>query len=280
MKITYLGTATLALEVGDVRLLTDPVFDPIGARYDFGPWYAPATWFSSEKTYRSPVSTTEVGDFDAVLLSHDHHADNLDLAGRCLVADARRVRRVVTTEASARRLARPPRGEDGPGRGLGLGDRAVGLSPGETARLGAVSVRATVARHGPSLLPQVHEVTGFLIDVPGGPRVWISGDTVLFPALRASLAAIAAERPVDVAIVHCGAVGFPRVPGLAGARFTFDAHEAATACRLLDAGLVVPVHRSGWAHFLQPEGELLDVLDREGLSSRTRVLGLGETLRL
>ncbi|WP_437712175.1 hypothetical protein WMF45_42410 [Sorangium sp. So ce448] len=35
------------------------------------------------------------------------HADNLDPAGRALVADEARVGRVVTTAPSARRLARP-----------------------------------------------------------------------------------------------------------------------------------------------------------------------------
>jgi len=40
--------------------------------------------------------------------------------------------------------------------------------------------------------PQVHQVTGFLLDIDGahGPRIWISGDTVMFPALHAALAAI------------------------------------------------------------------------------------------
>jgi L-ascorbate metabolism protein UlaG (beta-lactamase superfamily) len=284
MKITYLGTATLAIELGDTRLLTDPVFDPAGTRYDFGPWYAPRSWFESEKTYATPAAPEALGDFDAVLVSHDQHADNLDLAGRRLLADEARARRVVTTQPGARRLARAPAagpgGDDAPGQGLGLGERVVGLAPGGTTRVGDVSIRATVARHGPPLLPQVDEVIGFLVDVPRGPRIWISGDTVLFPALQETLAAIAAERAVDVAIVHCGAVGFPRVPGLSGSRFTFDGHEAAAACRALDAGLVLPVHRSGWAHFRQPEGELLDIFDRAGLGKRTRLIGLGDTISL
>ena len=137
---------------------------------------------------------------------------------------------------------------------------------------------ATVARHGPVYAPQVHQVIGFLLDVDDGPRVWISGDTVLFPALRRSLAAIGAERPVDVAIVHCGAVGFPRAPGFGRARFTFDAREAIEACRLVGARAIVPVHRTGWAHVRQPESELRAALDEAGLGARTRMLELGATL--
>jgi L-ascorbate metabolism protein UlaG (beta-lactamase superfamily) len=202
------------------------------------------------------------------------------MAGRTLVADRSRVERVVTTVPSARRLARPVSTKDAPGCGLGLGARAQGLRPGEKTRIGAVTIHATIARHGPSYAPQVHEVTGFLLDVEGGPRLWISGDTVMFPALASALEAIGKERPVDIAIVHCGAVGFPRALGFGGARFTFDAAEAVAACRLLDARTILPVHRSGWAHFRQPEEDLRVAFERAGLGDRTRMLALGETFAL
>lgn len=280
MELTYLGTATLVIRIGETRLLTDPVFDRIGAAYDFGLWFTPRAWFASEKQYETPPSPTTVEPFDAVLLSHDHHGDNLDLAGRAIVADPSRVARVITTVPGARRLARPAPAEDAPGRGLGLGERVLGLAPGATTRVGPITITATIARHGPSYAPQVHEVTGFLLDVDDGPRVWISGDTVLFPALEAQLAQIRSERRVDLAVVHCGAVGFPRAPGFRRARFTFDAAEAIAACRLIDPALVLPIHRSGWAHFQQPEAELRRAFAVAGLGGRTRFLELGGTLSL
>lgn len=280
MELTYHGTATLELRSGATRLLTDPTFDPAGSTYDFGLWLTPRAWFASQKLYASPLDPGSLGPFDAVLVSHDHHADNLDRAGRALVADRARARRILTTVPSARRLVRPRSAVDAPGRGLGLGDRAHGLAPGASTRVGEIVVTATIARHGPVYAPQVHQVIGFLLDVDDGPRVWISGDTVMFPALRRSLAAIGAQRPVDLAIVHCGAVGFPRAPGFGHARFTFDAREAIEACRLVGARTIVPVHRTGWAHFRQPETELRAALDEAGLGARTRMLDLGETLTL
>jgi L-ascorbate metabolism protein UlaG (beta-lactamase superfamily) len=278
MDLTYLGTATLALRTETAALLTDPVFDPRGSTYDFGLWFTPRSWFASEKLYTSPSLPS--GRFDAVLLSHDHHADNLDGAGRDLVADASRVGDVLTTIPSARRLARPRSAADAPGKGLGLGARARGLAPGQTVRVGDMTIRATPARHGPSYAPQVHEVTGFLIDVDRGPRIWISGDTVAFPALDAELRRIGAERPVDVAVVHCGAVGFPRALGFGHARFTFDAAEAIAASRMVQARTIVPVHRSGWAHFRQPESALVAAFDEAGLHDVTRFLALDDTLSL
>ncbi|MDC0673432.1 MBL fold metallo-hydrolase [Nannocystis radixulma] len=280
MELTYLGTATLVIRVGETRILTDPVFDAIGSVYDFGLWFTPRSWFASEKRYETPQRPASLGRFDAVLLSHDHHADNLDMAGRALIADASRVARVITTVAGARRLARPAGKTDAPGRGLGLGARAVGLEPDAQTRVGRTTITAIVARHGPVYAPQVHEVTGFVIDVDDGPRVWISGDTVLFPALAARLTQLRRERPVDLAVVHCGAVGFPRALGFHRARFTFDASEAIAACRLLDPKTILPIHRSGWAHFQQPESELRDAFAAAGLGERTRFLELGGTLEL
>ncbi len=278
MDLTYLGTAMLAIQCEKTRLLTDPALDPKGTTYDFGFWYTPRAWFASEKTYETPAIAP--GAFDAVLLSHDHHADNLDFAGRKLVADPDRVARVVSTVPSARRLARAISPHDAPGRGLGLGSRAQGLLAGQQTRVGDVVITAVPARHGPWFLPQVHEVAGFLLDVDHGPRVWISGDTVLFPELAGTLDAIGRQSPVDVAIVHCGAVSFPRAIGVASERFTFDASEAVEACRLVRAKTIVPVHRSGWAHFRQPETELVKAFERAGLGERTKVLALGETLSL
>ncbi|WP_434421741.1 MBL fold metallo-hydrolase [Nannocystis pusilla] len=280
MELTYLGTATLAIRIGETRLLTDPVFDAIGSTYDFGLWCTPRSWFASEKRYETPADPASLGRFDAVLLSHDHHADNLDLAGRALVADEGRVAQVITTVPSARRLARPPAKHDAPGRGLGLGARAVGLAPDARARVGPLTITAIVARHGPRYAPQVHEVTGFVVDVDDGPRVWISGDTVMFPALAARLAELRRERPIDLAVVHCGAVGFPHALGFRHARFTFDAAEAIAACRLLDAKTILPIHRSGWAHFQQPETDLRRAFAAAGLEERARFLELGATLKL
>jgi len=278
LDLTYLGTATLALRAGETRLLTDPAFDPRGSKYDFGLWFTPRSWFASEKLYTSPEVPT--GLFDAVLLSHDHHADNLDAVGRTLVADASRVARVLTTVPSARRLARDRSPNDAPGKGLGLGARAQGLKPGESTRIGSLAITAVPARHGPAYAPQVHQVTGFLIDVDHGPRVWISGDTVMFGDLERELARIGDERPVDVAVVHCGAVAFPRALGFGHARFTFDAAEAIAASRLVQARTIVPVHRSGWAHFRQPESELFAAFEAAGLGKQTRMLELGATFAL
>src|ERR1700754_3706999 len=93
IRLTYSGGPTILIEIGGLRLLTDPTFDPPGD-YQAGA-------FTHSKLAGPAVDASEVGNIDAVLLSHDHHFDNLDRAGRKLLSMAKRV---ITTPAGAKRL--------------------------------------------------------------------------------------------------------------------------------------------------------------------------------
>src|SRR6266545_5534123 len=73
-RLTHIGGPTVLIEVGGWRLLTDPTFDPPGGRYRFG-WGT-----GSQKVAGPAIAASEIGPVDAVLLSHDHHDDNLDAA--------------------------------------------------------------------------------------------------------------------------------------------------------------------------------------------------------
>jgi hypothetical protein len=75
LKVTYIGGPTALLELGELRLLTDPTFDPAGSDYP-----SPATVL--RKTQSPALTAEQVGAVDVVLLSHDHHFDNLDHALR------------------------------------------------------------------------------------------------------------------------------------------------------------------------------------------------------
>jgi len=94
VKITYIGGPTALLDWAGIRLLTDPGFDPAGGEYKTGPVVL-------TKTAGPALSADALGRVDAVLLSHDHHYDNLDHSGRKLPAQ---VPQVVTTPAGAERL--------------------------------------------------------------------------------------------------------------------------------------------------------------------------------
>jgi L-ascorbate metabolism protein UlaG (beta-lactamase superfamily) len=226
VRLTYIGGPTVLIEYGGWRLLTDPTFDPPGARYDFG-------WGTSSRKLSGPaVDLAELGRIDAVLLTHDHHADNLDHAGRDVLGAAGQV---ITTASGARRLG-----------------RATGLTPWSTTLLAAtgrptVEVTATPCRHGPAFSrPITGDVVGFALrgDDPDGGVLWVSGDTVLHDGVRR----VADRFRVDTAILHLGGVRFPLTGPL---RYTMTARHAVELCRLLRPRTVVPVHYEGWSHFRQ-----------------------------
>lgn len=230
-RITHIGTATVILEIGSLRLLTDPVFDNAGGYYSFG-WGTASTKLSAPA-----MSAGSLGRIDAVLLSHDHHDDNLDHKGRAFLPNAGQV---ITTVSGARRL-----------RGNAIGIRAwnsVELQSNDGLR---VRVTATPARHGPPLSrPFVGEVIGFLLEWEGQQHgaLYISGDTVWFRGV----AEVGRRFRVGTALLHLGGVRFPIYGPI---RFTFNGAEAVRAMRALHARLLIPIHYEGWRHFREARAE-------------------------
>jgi L-ascorbate metabolism protein UlaG (beta-lactamase superfamily) len=217
VRLTHIGGPTLLIEADGRRILTDPTFDPAGGRYRFG-WGT-----GSVKTAGPAIPAADVGPLDAVLLTHDHHDDNLDPAGRALLPGAGAV---VTTVAGAGRL----------------GAGAIGLAPWEAREVAGIEITATPCRHGPPLShPLVGDVIGFALRLSEG-LLWISGDTVLYDGVRE----VASRLRVDVAVLHLGGVQFPVTGPL---RYTMTAHDAAELCRLVRPRVVIPIHYEGWKHF-------------------------------
>ena len=227
VRITHIGGPTVLIEVGGWRLLTDPTFDPPGRRYFFG-------WGTMSRKLAGPaLAAAEILPIDAVLLSHDHHGDNLDPAGRELLPSAGAV---VTTASGARRL----------------GGTARGLAPWQTTRLEAperptIEITATPCRHGPPLSrPIVGDVIGFALrwDSQEHGVLWISGDTVLYDGVLQ----VADRLQVDIALLHLGGARFP-VSG--PVRYTMTAREAIELCRAVRPRTAIPIHYEGWQHFRQ-----------------------------
>jgi L-ascorbate metabolism protein UlaG (beta-lactamase superfamily) len=256
VRLTHIGGPTLLIEVGGWRLLTDPTFDPAGKRYAFG-------WGTSSRKLAGPAITPqELGPIDAVLLSHDHHGDNLDPAGRAFLPSAGVV---ITTVPGAKRL--------------GGGDHHRGLANWATTRLEApdrptITITATPCRHGPpGSRPIVGEVIGFSLQWDGQEHgeLWISGDTVLYDGVRE----VADRLTVDTAILHLGGVRFPVSGPL---RYTMTAREAIELCQLLQPRVAIPIHYEGWKHFREGRTAIEHELDHGPAEIRARFtwLPIGE----
>jgi L-ascorbate metabolism protein UlaG (beta-lactamase superfamily) len=253
VALTHVGGPTLLIEAAGWRLLTDPTFDPPGRRYAFG-------WGTSSRKLTGPALTpAELAPIDAVLLSHDHHDDNLDAAGREMLPSAGTV---ITTVSGARRLGAGA-------RGLEPWQSTVLEAPGRPA----IEVTATPCRHGPPLShPIVGDVVGFALRWEGQEHgaLWISGDTVLYDGVRQ----VAGRVDVGLAVLHLGGVRFPVSGPL---RYTMTAREAVELSSLIGPRTIVPIHYEGWKHFREGRDAIERELARapDDVSRRVRWLDIG-----
>ncbi|MFI1105840.1 MBL fold metallo-hydrolase [Streptomyces melanogenes] len=243
--VRVLGGPTALFEYGGLRFLTDPTFDSPG---DYASPGATLT-----KTAPSTAAPGDLGPIDVVLLSHDEHPDNLDNAGRALLAD---VPLTLTTPAGGQRL----------------GEKAKGLADWETIELnrpggGTVTVTGVPAIHGPGTREEVEsvlgQVVGFVLTGEGLPTVYVSGDNASLGAVKEVSERFA---PVDTAILFAGAPRFPIL--FDGELIVLDSTQAVEATQVLSARRVVPVHCDSWAHFTEGHDELEAAFTSAGLTDR------------
>ena len=245
--ITVLGGPTAVIDLGGLRIVSDPTFDAAG----------PHGYLT--KTAGPAVDEDALGPVDVVLVSHEAHPDNLDDRGR---AFARAAPLVLTGPVAAQRLGSP----------------AVGLSPWTSHTLprpdggGDLTVLAVPAVHGPEDGERdAHgnvncEVIGFVLSGQDLPTVYVSGDNA---SIR-TVAEISRRVPdVDAAVLHVGAA---RVPAkFDGRPLSLDSRRAAAAAAVLGADIVVPAHYDGWAHFSEGLPEIELAFHEAGLSSLLRI---------
>jgi len=240
LPLTLVGGPTLLFTYAGLRFITDPTFDEPG---DHG---------GLIKTAGPAVPVEEVGPVDVALISHDHHPDNLDDAGRAV---AHRARLALTTQAGAER------------------DSAfVGLAEGQSVTVTgevAVTVTAVPAQHGPAhVAPHTGPVIGFILSAEGWPTVYFSGDNSEVDVVED----IAAQHP-DVALaILC--VGAARVANRGPEPLTLDADRAVAVAGLWPRARIVPVHAEGWAHFSEPREHMVRVLT-EAVGHRALILDHG-----
>ncbi len=245
-RITLIGGPTALVEFGGLRFLTDPTFD--------GPGDYQLPHVTLTKTSRPAIAAADVGPVDAVLLSHDQHADNLDNSGRDLL---RKAPRVLTTAVGAKRL----------------GGNAEGLAPWETVNLSkdgkSVQVTAAPARHGPAgIEPLAGDVIGFVLtsNDPAVAPVYITGDTVWYDGV----AEVARRFKAGIVLLFAGAAQ-TRGPF----HLTMNTNDAIETATAFPNATIVPVHHEGWAHFRQSGDDLQKAFKALGFERRLHMLEPG-----
>jgi L-ascorbate metabolism protein UlaG (beta-lactamase superfamily) len=179
VDVGFVGHATVRLDVGGVRILTDPFLRArLGPLERHGPLPDPDT----------------LGAIDLVLISHGH-PDHLDRASLAALGGSP----VVVV----------PRGLGGTVRRWTQGD-VVEMTVGERLRVGEMAIEAVPARHWVTPGSARAAPQGYVIDA--GPRIWFAGDTgPLPPGLRPA-------GPIDVALLPVWTWGPHLGPGHLGPR--------------------------------------------------------------
>lgn len=153
LHITYVGHATVLVEMNGVRILTDPVFrDRVG----------------HIRRHRAVPPMSFDDDIDAVIISHMHH-DHLDIPSLRTLG---RKTRLIVPYGSGGLLWRS-------------GFRNIEeMRPGDWTAVDSVAVGATFAEHDGSRHPfgPQGDCLGFLMH--GGASVYFAGDTDLFPEMN------------------------------------------------------------------------------------------------
>ena len=222
-RITWMGHSSVLIELGGVRVLTDPVWGPVA-----GPW----TWAGPRRFYAPPVSLEALGDLDAVLISHDHY-DHLDHS--TIAALAQKVPRFIV-----------PLGVGAHLRYWGVpSEKITEVDWWDVVDVANIRITATPARHasGRQVFDQNRTLwCGYALS-SASSNLYFSGDTGMFPGLREI-----GERlgPFDLAMIEVGAYN------RAWPDWHIGPEQAAQAASWLQAKRLLPIH---WGLFaLAPHG--------------------------
>ena len=262
VTITHIDTACVLININGFKILTDPT---LNKKDGFLPQYVSSPLAFSKKYIDPALSNEEIGDVDLVLLSHDHHSDNLDKNGRAFI---KTVKNVLSTKDAVNRLKNT---------------NTVGLDNWdeyylETEKVAGLKITAIPAQHTniKRLDKVMGKVIGFTIEWQGQKNgcIYISGDTVLFEGIYE----LNKRKKVDIAILHLGAGAFPYLKR--NLRVTMNGKEAIEATNLLNPNIVIPIHYEGWWHFKQSVKSLKDEIQQSGQQDKFMWLTSGVETQL
>jgi L-ascorbate metabolism protein UlaG (beta-lactamase superfamily) len=266
VRVTYVGHATLLLQVGGAAVLTDPNFDPA-----LGPF---ALGSRLRRVVPPGVALAALPRLALVLVTHAH-VDHLSLASLRALCAGPEAPPVVAPPAVARWL-----------RAEGFAG-ATPLAAGGRLRVGPVEVHAAPAAHVGARWGALDRWRGrgeahmYLVDGGDEGTAFFAGDTALTPETHrlAADALGAAGRQLDLALLPIG-----HAPAWKRDRFRAGHLTPADALALfarLGARWMVPYHWGTFTHVtsgaFEAVAELRQLLRGHAAASRVRVLEPGQS---
>jgi L-ascorbate metabolism protein UlaG (beta-lactamase superfamily) len=252
--ITQVRNATIVIEVGELRILVDPMLGAKGA-YPA----APVTYGHAGRrnpTVELPVPLPELLDVDLVVVTHTHD-DHWDAAAVALLP--RQLPILVQDAADAAAVA-----------GQGFTDVRV---LGERTTVGKAVLTRTDGQHGADEVlaarPELGAVSGFVLRHPGEPVLYVAGDTVWNEHVAGALAT---HRP-DVVVLN---VGDARLAD--GSRLIMDADDLRAVHEAAPGATIVASHMEALSFALLGRAELREFVAAAGIAQQVAVPEDGEVL--
>lgn len=257
MKVTYVGHATLLIEIGSVKILTDPNFDPKLGK--ILPRVSPPG-----------IAPHKLPKLDALLLTHAH-ADHLSFASLDTLGDSVPL---YAPPAVARWLRRSGY------------EHTRDLPPGETVRVGDVTVHAEAAKHQGSRygFDRWRSAASMYLMETREESCFFAGDTALTPETHALVERViwGDDRQLDLALLPIGYAPWWKQPGFRRGHLTPT--DALALFERLRARALVPYH---WGTFRHVTSGAHDAIKRfrvqareHHLADQVRIIEPGESLEL
>jgi L-ascorbate metabolism protein UlaG (beta-lactamase superfamily) len=216
LRVTWMGHASVLIEIGGLRVLTDPVWSER---------VSPSTAIGPKRFFDPPISLGELPRVDAVVISHDHY-DHLDMATvRALAARGAEFFVPLGVGAHLEKWGVPPA-------------QFRELDWGGESSLGGVRFLCVPSRHFSGRLPWENSTlwSSWVVAAPRH-RVFFCGDSGFFDGFGDIGRA---HGPFDVALVSSGAYS-PQWPSI-----HMIPEEVVEASVEVKAQLLIPIH---WGTF-------------------------------
>jgi L-ascorbate metabolism protein UlaG (beta-lactamase superfamily) len=255
MELQLLRHATMLLNIGDKKILIDPVLSPSEAT-------DPIPTKKEGQGRRNPLVdlplTPEelkamLNTVDAALITHMHRDHFDDVEGKML-------------PHSLPLLCQPE--DESSLKEIGF-DQVIPIQ--ESLFWNGLHITRTDCQHGGAYWKKKMGIgSGYIIQASGEPKVYITGDTIWFPPVKETLL----DHNPDIVIAYAGAAQFPT-----GRSITMNKRDIDQVCRYAPKARIVAVHMEAINHCLLTRDKLRQhAVDRK-YANRLLIPKDGECLR-